>query len=394
MIARGTNQAGMREQNERLALSLVRRHGALAKSEIARMTGLSAQTVSVIMRHLEADRLLRRGAPQRGRVGQPLIPLSLDPDGAYFIGAKVGRRSLDFALVDFTGGIRYRSRVTYGYPSPDQTVDWLLEQVAAANAQLGAQAERIAGLGLAVPYELWNWAEEIEASEVAREAWRRTDVRAMLAERLPYPVYLQNDATAACGAELAFGSYVDLLDFVYFYVGAFIGGGLVLSGGLYAGRTGNAAALGSMPVPNAVGGSAQLIDEASLILLERRLRELGLPIEPLYDPDGDWDGFEVHLEAWIARAARGIAHAIAASSAVIDFQAAVIDGALPRPVLDRLIRRITQEMHGLDLSGIAPPQILPGSLGPVARALGGASFPLFDRYLLDMHAISGTSRLR
>lgn len=273
MIARGTNQAGMREQNERLALSLVRRHGALAKSEIARMTGLSAQTVSVIMRHLEADRLLRRGAPQRGRVGQPLIPLSLDPDGAYFIGAKVGRRSLDFALVDFTGGIRYRSRVTYGYPSPDQTVDWLLEQVAAANAQLGAQAERIAGLGLAVPYELWNWAEEIEASEVAREAWRRTDVRAMLAERLPYPVYLQNDATAACGAELAFGSYVDLLDFVYFYVGAFIGGGLVLSGGLYAGRTGNAAALGSMPVPNAVGGSAQLIDEASLILLERRLRE-------------------------------------------------------------------------------------------------------------------------
>lgn len=79
---------------------------------------------------------------------------------------------------------------------------------------------------------------------------------------------------------------------------------------------------------------------------------------------------------------------------MIDFQAAVIDGALPRPVLDRLIRRITQEMHGLDLSGIAPPQILPGSLGPVARALGGASFPLFDRYLLDMHAISGTSRLR
>ena len=67
----GTNQAGMREQNERLVLSLVRRHGALAKSEIARMTGLSAQTVSVIMRHLEADRLLRRGEPQRGRVGQP-----------------------------------------------------------------------------------------------------------------------------------------------------------------------------------------------------------------------------------------------------------------------------------------------------------------------------------
>jgi hypothetical protein len=66
---RGSNQSGMRAYNERLVLSLVRRHGALAKMEIARMTGLSAQTVSVIMRALEADRLLLRGAPVRGRVG-------------------------------------------------------------------------------------------------------------------------------------------------------------------------------------------------------------------------------------------------------------------------------------------------------------------------------------
>ena len=36
-LRRGTNQAGMRAQNERLVLSLVRRSGPLDKSEIARM---------------------------------------------------------------------------------------------------------------------------------------------------------------------------------------------------------------------------------------------------------------------------------------------------------------------------------------------------------------------
>ena len=41
LIHRGTNQSGMRDHNERLVLSLVRRHGSLAKSDIARMTGLS-----------------------------------------------------------------------------------------------------------------------------------------------------------------------------------------------------------------------------------------------------------------------------------------------------------------------------------------------------------------
>jgi len=110
---RGSNQRGMRAQNERLVLSLVRRHGCLSKTDIARITGLSAQTVSVITRSLEANRLLARGAPVRGRVGQPSVPLSLNPDGAYFFGLKIGRRSADLVLVDFLGRIRAQRHCRY-----------------------------------------------------------------------------------------------------------------------------------------------------------------------------------------------------------------------------------------------------------------------------------------
>jgi predicted NBD/HSP70 family sugar kinase len=391
-IARGTNQAGMREANERLVLSLVRRHGALAKSEIARMTGLSAQTVSVIMRHLESDHLLRRGTPQRGRVGQPMVPLSLDPEGAFFIGVKVGRRSLDIVLVDFVGGIRHRAGVPYAFPTPDRAMARIVEEVRVCETLLGERAGRIAGIGLALPFELWSWAEEIGAPAQEMAAWRGIDLRAELAGRLPYPVYLQNDATAACGAELAFGDHAGLMDFIYFYVGAFVGGGLVLNGGLYAGRTGNAAALGSMPVPDGAGGSAQLIDRASLVVLERSLRDGGLPLEALYDPAADWDRFGSHLDRWIETAAGGIAYAIAAAAAIIDFQAAVVDGAFPQGVQARLLAAVAAELRRLDLSGIALPEVRPGTIGPVARALGGASLPLFDRYLLDQHTLAGRGR--
>ena len=91
----GTNQSGMRESNERLVLTLLRREGGLAKAEIARKTGLSAQTVSRLIGTLEGEGLIRRGDPQRGRVGQPSVPLSLDPTGAYFLGLKVGRRLVE-----------------------------------------------------------------------------------------------------------------------------------------------------------------------------------------------------------------------------------------------------------------------------------------------------------
>lgn len=393
-LQRGTNQAGMRAQNERLVLSLVRRHGALAKSEIARMTGLSAQTVSVIMRHLESDRLLRRGEPQRGRVGQPSVPMSLDPEGAYFLGAKVGRRSLEFVLVDFAGGVRHQSRASYAFPLPGETVRLIRAEVARSEKLLGERAGRIAGLGLAMPFGLWHWATEIGAPAAGLDAWRSVDIRAELAAELPWPVYIQNDATAACGAELAFGASAGLQDFVYFYVGAFVGGGLVLSGGLYAGRTGNAAALGSMPVPDGAGGSTQLIDVASLVLLERRLRADGRLPEAIYDPAADWSVCGAALDEWIATAGRGIAHAVAAGCAIIDFEAAVIDGAFPAEVRERLIAAVGAELGRLDLSGIEAPLLRAGSIGPVARALGGASLPLFDRYLVDQHTLSGVGNRR
>jgi predicted ArsR family transcriptional regulator len=71
LVLRGTNQSGLRDHNERLVLTLVRQHGPLAKAQIARITGLSAQTVSVIMRALEADGLLPAASPCAERWASP-----------------------------------------------------------------------------------------------------------------------------------------------------------------------------------------------------------------------------------------------------------------------------------------------------------------------------------
>jgi len=124
---RGSNQSGMRDHNERLVLSLLRQHGALAKSDIARITGLSAQTISVIMRALEQDGLLLRGEPVRGRIGQPSVPMHLNPEGALFLGLKIGRRSTDLVLVDFMGRVRDSRRKTYRYPTPGGIVAFVGE---------------------------------------------------------------------------------------------------------------------------------------------------------------------------------------------------------------------------------------------------------------------------
>ena len=76
----------MRAHNERIVLSLVRLHRQIHKVDLARLTGLSTQTISIITNQLTADGLLLRGTPQRGRIGQPSVPYSLNPEGALAFG--------------------------------------------------------------------------------------------------------------------------------------------------------------------------------------------------------------------------------------------------------------------------------------------------------------------
>ncbi|MES2968582.1 MAG: ROK family transcriptional regulator [Pseudomonadota bacterium] len=381
---RGTNQSGMRAHNERLVLSLVRQQGALAKSDIARMTGLSAQTVSVIMRGLESDGLLLRGEPVRGRIGQPSVPMSLDAEGAFFLGMKIGRRSADLMLIDFLGRVRATRRQIYRYPTPDAVVAFVTEALPEILAALPAvQRGRVGGMGIAIPFQLWNWVQYIGAPQSEMDAWRNRDIAAEIATITGLPVHVQNDATAACGAELVFGTGERPKDFLYFYFGTFIGGGLVLNGRVFTGRTGNAGGVGPMPVPGPDGRLHRLFDVASMSKLAEAMEAAGQSSDHLWEQHSEWRVSDAILSDWIDGAAQGLAYATLSAAALIELEAVMIDGWMPASVRAEITARTHAALHKLDLSGIDAPQVREGTVGAEARALGAAAIPLADRYLID-----------
>ncbi len=385
---RGSNQSGMRDHNERLVLSLVRQQDGLAKSDIARKTGLSAQTVSVIMRQLEQDGLLLRGEPQRGRIGQPSIPMHLNADGAFFLGLKIGRRSADMTLVDFRGQVRGIERQVYRYPTPDAVVAFVAAALPKLTANLPAKLrDRVSGLGVAMPFQLWNWVQFIGAPQAEMDAWRERDIQAELAAICHMPVYVQNDATSACGAELVFGTGDRPRDFLYFYFGNFIGGGLVLNGQLMLGRTGNAAGVGPMPVPRANGQMSRLFDTASMSHLAEAMEAAGEPSDHLWEQHLIWNVSPGVLSNWLDQAAYGLAWAALSCATLLEIEAVMIDGWMPSDVRAELTRRTQIALNSLDLSGITtPPAVREGTVGAEARSLGAAAIPLSQRYLIDQNA--------
>ena len=391
-LARGTNQAGVRLYNERLVLSLIRRHGSLPKADIARQTGLSAQTITIIMRQLEADGLVVRRGRQRGKVGQPSVPFALRPEGAFSLGLKIGRRSNELVLVDFLGGVRGTLQQAGNYPTPSAVLSFVTDGVAELTRSLSpAERKRVAGLGIAAPFELWNWEEQIGAPRSILDQWRSFDLKHNLAQVCPWPVYFCNDATAACAAELVFGNTEHHLDFLYIFVGSFIGGGIVLNGQVQLGRTGNAGAIGSMPV--AVEQEAgetvhqQLIRSASIYLLANRLSAIGADGSVLWRSPDEWGDLGEPLDSWIDEAARGIAAAIVAAISVLDFSVTIIDGAFPTSVRRRLVDRVNNRLGDFDRQGLSPVSAVAGTIGSGARSVGGACLPLLASFARDREVL-------
>lgn len=383
-LSRGVNQSGVRDHNERLLLTLLLRNGPMAGSELARLANLSPQTVSIILREMEAEGLLTRGAPIKGKVGKPSVPMRLAEGGVLSFGCKIGRRSTVLLLADFRGTVLHELQITYSYPMPEPIFRFLRDGITAILAQCTpGERARICGVGIGTPFEIWRWNEVVGAPPEEYAAWREADFPAELAKVTTLPVYIVNDATAGCQAEHIYGRGKEFRDYAYFFIGAFVGGGIALNHSVYQGHQGNSGALGSLRSFGPQGETQQLVDTASIHLLEARLAENGLDPRELWTQPQDWSRFGRYVEPWLGRTAQELAKASLSVCAVIDFEAILIDGAFPEAVKHELVERTRRYLVNQDMRGLIAPRIEAGAVGFNARAIGAAASPLFEHYFMN-----------
>jgi predicted NBD/HSP70 family sugar kinase len=386
---RGSSQGGLKAYNERVVLHAIRLAGAVPGADIARLTGLTAQTVSMITKRLLDEGYLVKGEPVRGKVGQPSVPLSLDPDGAHAVGIKVGRRRMDIVLVDFTGRIRASWSLDYRFPDPDAVLAQIGRSFTAIRRRLGpAGRTRVQGVGVAAPLGLGGWQSLLGIEPRFAERWASLDLREAVAALCEWPVDSMKDTAAACVAELVAGRGRGVHSFLYVFIDTFIGGGLVIDSHLRSGAMGNAGAIGSMPLgvagANGHDGLApQLLSVASLHTLETAwaaagLADAGVAAAAALDPP-----WRATTQAWLGQAALAIAHAISGAACLLDLEAVIVDGAIDRKLLDALLAEVRAAMRRYNWEGVCAPELLPGTIGADAGALGGALLPLHANFAPD-----------
>ncbi|HYZ62932.1 MAG TPA: ROK family transcriptional regulator [Acetobacteraceae bacterium] len=394
----GSNSVVVRQFNERVVLAALRRLGEASKADLARQVNITQNAAGQIVRDLERQNLVCEIGKRTGLRGQPATLLRLDPKGAYAIGIKLGRRWLDSILVDFSGTVIKARRHEREFPLPEPALRIIRDDIAALKRAIPArERSRLTGIGLAMPYNLGSWRRELDIPEATCAAGDGFDLGAKLRASLDLPVFVENDGNAVAVAELFGGHGRELDDFAVVYIGTAVGGGVVLGGSYRRGANGNAGDIGLMPVPPsrlpsappALGGNDILLNRASISSLIRHLRHAEVPIRNARDLEEAIAARRGLVGEWLEDCADALVGPLLAIGAMLDLQAIVIDGNLPRDLVAQLIERVRELLNANVPEARQPPVLRMGTMGPNAAALGAAILPLHSSFGPDQELLFG-----
>jgi glucokinase len=161
----------------------------------------------------------------------------------------VGGTKLAAGVVDDAGRVRGRARVPSPGGDAERLLDALLACVDTALRSAGVAIGDCAGVGVGCGGPM-RWPDGV-VSPLNIPAWRGFPLRRRLAAALAVPadrVLVHNDAVALAAGEHWKGAGTGTGDMLAVTVSTGVGGGLVLGGRLYHGKTGNAGHVGHVVV--------------------------------------------------------------------------------------------------------------------------------------------------
>ncbi|WP_165986887.1 ROK family transcriptional regulator [Streptomyces sp. YIM 98790] len=236
------SQSSLHRANLERVVRAVRAAGSLTQAEIARTTGLSAATVSNIVRELKDLGTVDVRTTSAG--GRRARSVSLSSDAGIVVGVDFGHSHLRVAVGNLAQQVLAEEAEPFDVDaSADQGFDRAEKLVTRLVAMAGVNRGKIVGIGLGVPGPI-----DVETGTLGSTAilpgWRGTNPREELADRMGVPVHVDNDANLGALGELVWGAGRGAADLAYIKVASGVGAGLVINGQIYRGPGGTAGEIG------------------------------------------------------------------------------------------------------------------------------------------------------
>ncbi|MFD1539442.1 ROK family protein [Nonomuraea guangzhouensis] len=235
----------LRRRNTAQVARALLHHGACGRAEIARMTGLSATSLTKITAYMIRMRMIRElSVVTGGETGRPRVPVALDTSHYRFIGLHIGLRRTTGGLLDLAGDVVVEHAVTHRRP----TRSGILAEARDLRAELQAAAggaDRVLGTGIVtggrvdpargvvVEHPLLGWRDVPLVTEVGPAG---------------HPVLVDSSVRGLALAETYLGAARDTGSSVFLFIGNIVGAGLMIDGRLRNGRDAAAGTIDHLPL--------------------------------------------------------------------------------------------------------------------------------------------------
>ncbi len=302
----------------------------------------------------------------RGR-GQPSAELLLNPQAAYSVGVSIMSDAISFAVMDFSTHVSRSITEPFNTSDIEGALRRIEEILHNAIADGIVEDRKLLGMGLGITGYFVGPGLGMNPP-LGLDAWALIDLRARLSERFNLPVWVENDGNAAALGEEMVGHGKTCRSFAFLYFALGFGGGIIVDGKPFRGVHGNA------------GEFASILPEdypsPTLERLRTVLQKEGTSFDSIAEMIAQFSIKLSGVDQWLQDAERSVGLVASAISAIVDTDAIILGGRIPRDLSALLASRV-KLFNPVRRGHHRPaPEILASSLGDDAAVVGAAALPL------------------
>jgi predicted NBD/HSP70 family sugar kinase len=378
----GSTAKGIRfdlTDRERWLLAVLRRLAPCSRAVLIKASGLSGPAIFRATEDLAAKGFIEIGEAIAAGRGQPSNEVRLKNKAAISLGVSVTGDFALAAIIDLSGQVRVTKDVT----APEMRMEAILEATKAfcyEQMRDHFAGSTLTGIGLAIAGFFIGDGQKL--NPVAQlDDWAMVELAPIWGAHFGVPVFVENIASAAAVGESLIGAGQSFKSFGYVNFAFGFGGGVVLDGRLWRGKSGNA------------GEFAAILDAAGAFVptlesLRVHLNDQGEQIADLLDLLSWLDDHAHNMDAWgtewIQKASHSIAQLAEILNGCIDAEALVLGGRLPfflaNAIAERASREHLENREPLRREHERPfMKIVAADVSGQSAVIGAAALPLMAR---------------
>ncbi|MFD5225070.1 ROK family protein [Microbacterium sp. NPDC058342] len=236
----------LRTRNDREAFRLFLEHGALTRTMLGELSGMSKPTATQMIARLERADLIEPAGEVAGSRGPSAVSWGVRADRVTGVAVNMLEDRIQAALVGALDTVHpiadlpVRGEVR----SPELDIDRAID---AACAAAGADRGTVDAVTVGVQAAVSGDGDALSLTDTL-PGWPAVGARGRIESGLGVRVILENDVNLATMAERAFGAAQDAASFALLWVGVGLGVGIDLDGRIHRGAHGGAGEIGYLTV--------------------------------------------------------------------------------------------------------------------------------------------------